>query len=325
MQTPNRSRPSRVSNATTMTPDTTPLSTANKIRSFMQDFTIETTPGQAAKLGSYHGILREGATVAVTFLPGSDYRDTVVTAARLRNEGFEPAPHFAARSIPNADEFNDFVTRCVGEADVQHVVALAGGVDNPVGPYDSSMAILETGIFDKHGITKIGVAGHPEGSPDIGDDMLREALTWKNALAERSDAEFYIATQFVFEAEPVIAWDKAIQADGNRLPIHIGVPGLATIKTLLAHAKACGVGPSMRFLTRQAMNVAKLLTLSAPDKLVTALAEYRASDPNCGITHAHMYPLGSFKKTADWSYAVSDGAFRMNHDNDGFELEQPIS
>ncbi|MEM9602756.1 MAG: methylenetetrahydrofolate reductase [Pseudomonadota bacterium] len=293
------------------------------VQAFMRDFTLETTPGQAAKLESYQGILREGTTVAVTFLPGSDYRDTVKTAARLRAEGFEPAPHFAARSIASRDEFNDFVARCAGEAGVNHVVALAGGVDNPVGPYDSSMAILETGIFDKHGIAKVGVAGHPEGSPDISDALLTEALQWKNALSERTDAELYIATQFVFEAEPVIAWDKAIQAEGNRLPIHIGVPGLATIKTLLAHAKACGVGPSMRFLTRQAMNVAKLMTVSAPDKLVTALAQYQATDPDCGISHVHMYPLGSFKKTADWSYAVADGAIRMNAKRDGFEVDLP--
>ena len=61
-------------------------------------------------------------------------------------------------------------------------------------------------------------------------------------FAERSGAELYVVTQFCFEAEPVIAWDRRIQAEGNRLPIYIGVPGLATIKTLLAHAKACGIG-----------------------------------------------------------------------------------
>ncbi len=290
------------------------------ITDLMRDFTLETTPGQAAKIESYDGVLRRGTTVAVTFLPGSDYRDTIKTAARLRAAGFEPAPHFAARSIANAAEFEDFVARCVGEAGVDHVVALAGGVDNPVGPYDSSMAILETGIFDKHGIKNVGVAGHPEGSPDISDALLAQAIAWKNALAERSDADFYIATQFVFEAAPVIAWDKAIQADGNRLPIHIGAPGLATIKTLLAHAKACGVGPSMRFLSRQAMNVARLMSVSAPDKLITALATYKANDPHCGISHVHMYPLGGFKKTADWSYAVADGAITMNAKEDGFAV-----
>ena len=37
-----------------------------------------------------------------------------------------------------------------------------GGSREPVGKFDSSIQILETGFFD--GI-KIGIAGHPEGSP----------------------------------------------------------------------------------------------------------------------------------------------------------------
>ncbi len=295
-----------------------------KIQALMKDFTIEVTPGQAAKVENFSDHLRPGCTVAVTFLPGSDYNETVATAARLRKEGFNPAPHFAARSIKNEAEFTDFVARCAGEAGVDHAVALAGGVDTPLGPYASSMDILESGIFDKHGIKTIGVAGHPEGSPDITDELLKQAIAWKNSFKERTDADLYIATQFVFEADPVIAWDKAIQADGNKLPIHIGAPGLATIKTLLAHAKACGVGPSMRFLTRQAANVTKLLKVSAPDKLVTGLAEYKATDPNCGISHVHMYPLGGLKRSAFWAYETADGNFKMNKDNSGFDITKSL-
>lgn len=301
----------------TATPMTTPI---ERIQNLMRDFTIEVTPGQAKKVEAFSDHLREGCNVAVTFLPGSDYNETIETAKRLRDEGFVPMPHFAARSITSQAEFEDFLGRCVNEAGVDSAVVLAGGVDKPLGPYDSSMALLETGLFDKMGIKQIGVAGHPEGSPDINDEMLKQALAWKNSFAERTDAHVYIATQFVFEAAPIIAWDKALQADGNKLPIHIGAPGLATIKTLMAHAKACGVGPSIRFLTRQALNVAKLMTVSAPDKLITELAEYKATDPNCGIDKVHMYPLGGLKRSAFWSNAVVDGQFKMKSKGDGFDL-----
>ncbi len=114
----------------------------------------------------------------------------------------------------------------------------------------------------------------------------------KNAFAERTGAEVYLVTQFCFEAAPMIAWDRRIRAEGNRLPVHIGVPGLATIRTLLAHARACGIGPGVGFLTRQARNVTKLMTVSAPDRLIGALAAYRAGDPACGIAGVHVYPLG---------------------------------
>jgi methylenetetrahydrofolate reductase (NADPH) len=186
------------------------------------------------------------------------------------------------------------------------------------------MAILETGLFDKYGVKTIGVAGHPEGSPDIAPDILRAALAWKNAFAERSDASLYIATQFCFEAAPIIAWDKAMRADGNRLPIHIGVPGLATIKTLINHAKACGVGPSMRFLTRQARNVAKLMTVNTPDRLLLDLARYKALDPDCGIARLHIYPLGGLKRSAAWTNAVADGAFELTPKGDGFKITREI-
>lgn len=282
-----------------------------QIVDFLGGFSIETTPGSAAKIPDYREYLRPGATVSVTFLPGSDFADTVATAKRLKEEGFDPAPHFAARSIPGKAAFEDYLKRLQGEVGVTEAVALGGAVDQPVGDFDSSMQLLETGLFDAYGIKRIGLAGHPEGSPDISDTALAEALTWKNAFAERSDAEFYLATQFCFEAAPIIAWDRQIREAGNRLPIHIGVPGLATIKTLINHARACGVGPSMRVLTRQARNITKLLTVSAPDRLIADLALYRATDPDCGIRKAHFYPLGGLRRSAKWAYAVADGHFTL--------------
>ena len=282
-----------------------------QIVDFLGGFSIETTPGSAAKIPDYREYLRPGATVSVTFLPGSDFADTVATAKRLKEEGFDPAPHFAARSIPGKAAFEDYLKRLQGEVGVTEAVALGGAVDQPVGDFDSSMQLLETGLFDAYGIKRIGLAGHPEGSPDISDTALAEALTWKNAFAERSDAEFYLATQFCFEAAPIIAWDRQIREAGNKLPIHIGVPGLATIKTLINHARACGVGPSMRVLTRQARNITKLLTVSAPDRLIADLALYRATDPDCGIRKAHFYPLGGLRRSAKWAYAVADGHFTL--------------
>lgn len=304
--------------------DVTADETKQQIIDLVQDFTVETTPGSAAKIADYRDHLRPGTRVAVTFLPGSDFADTVATAKRLQEEGFQPMPHFAARSIPSRQALEDYLKALADVTELRHVVALAGAVDKPLGPFESSMAMLETGLFDKYGVETIGVAGHPEGSPDISPQALREALIWKNRFADETDAQVYIATQFCFEAAPIIAWDKAMQAEGNRLPIHIGVPGLATIKTLINHAKACGVGPSMRFLTRQARNVAKLMTVNAPDKLLLDLARYKAYDPDCGIARIHVYPLGGLKRSAAWTYAVADGDFEVNAKGGGFKVLRDI-
>ena len=295
-----------------------------QIVDFVRDFTIETTPGSALKIPDYREHLRPGTTVSVTFLPGSDFADTIATAKRLKQEGFAPAPHFAARSIPSRAVLADNLKRLQDEVGVEEVVALGGAVTNPVGDFESSMQLLETGLFDAHGIKKIGLAGHPEGSPDISDVALAEALRWKGAFAERSDADCYLCTQFCFEAAPIIAWDLAIREAGNRLPIHIGVPGLATLKTLINHARACGIGPSMRFLTRQSRNVTKLLTVSAPDRLIADLAYYKATDPECGIRRAHIYPLGGLRRSARWVHAVADSAFTMQKGARNFAVDRDI-
>lgn len=294
------------------------MSTKKHVRDLFADFTLETTPGAAKKIPDYREYIRPGEKVYITFLPGSDFNDTIAVAMRLQNEGFTPIPHIAARSVPNKIFLETAIRRCVEEAGVQRFLVIGGAVEHPLGEFDCTAQILETGLLDKYGVKSIGLAGHPEGSPDITDEAIKAAVAFKNAFAERTDADLYLITQFCFEAEPVIAWDKVLQAEGNRLPIHIGVPGLATIKSLIGHARACGVGPSMSFLTKQAKNVTKLLTVNAPDKLCVALATYQATDPNCGITGLHMYPLGGLKKTAQWSYAVRDGLFEMNSRGDGF-------
>jgi len=70
-----------------------------RVVAFMRGFSAETTPGGDAKIDDYRAHLPGGTTVAITHLPGADYRDSARVAARLRREGFEPAPHIAARSL----------------------------------------------------------------------------------------------------------------------------------------------------------------------------------------------------------------------------------
>jgi len=292
---------------------------AAAIAGFMDGFTVETTPVSASKVKNFGDMLRPGAVVYITFLPGSDYRDTIAVARRLRAEGFEPAPHFAARSIRSHAEFEDYLARVTGEAGVEHVLTIAGAVDSPVGPFADSMALLETGLFDRYRIRQIGVAGHPEGSPDMSDEAIAKALAWKNGFAERSDAAMHIVTQFCFEAAPIIAWDRRLNAEGNRLPIRIGVPGIAKLSTLLNYAMSCGVGNSIRFLKKQAANVSRLVRPQAPDRLLRELAAYWVEDPKCGIAGVHMYPLGGLRKSAAWSYGVVDGAFDLTQD--GFKVQ----
>ena len=50
--------------------------------------------------------------VYITLLPGGDYTKTAEKAADLVNKGFNPVPHFPARSIVDETQLKDYVSRC---------------------------------------------------------------------------------------------------------------------------------------------------------------------------------------------------------------------
>ena len=50
--------------------------------------------------------------VYVTMLPGTDYREVAEKADELIKSGYNPIPHFPARSIKDLNELKDY-TKCV--------------------------------------------------------------------------------------------------------------------------------------------------------------------------------------------------------------------
>lgn len=294
--------------------------TIEDIAKSASDWSIEVTPAGAIKIESFASILEEGTTVNVTFLPGSDPLDTIATAKRLADDGMNAVPHIAARSLQNKEQLDDLLKRMTSEANVHEVLVIGGGVDNPVGEFDCTMQILQTGLIQKYGITHIGVSGHPEGSPDISADQLAQAISQKNEFARKEGLSLYMETQFCFDPAAVLAWEKTIRQAGNQLPIRIGIPGPATIKTLFRFAQISGIGPSMRFIAKQARNVAKLMTVQSPHELLAGLAEGMAADNKCLLQHFHYYPFGGFAKTAAYAKAVEQGNIRLLPKG-GFEVQ----
>jgi methylenetetrahydrofolate reductase (NADPH) len=120
-----------------------------------------------------------------------------------------------------------------------------------------------------------------------------------------------LVTQFSFIADPVIAWDKSI-ASINKLPIYIGLPGLAKATTLLKYAVDCGVGPSLAAFSKHAGQLTKLLTVSAPDEQLVALAKYKSENPQSKITGLHFFPFGGLKRTTDWLKKLAEGNFELS-------------
>ena len=281
-----------------------------KVSAFLSDFSIEVMPRTAEKVEDFRAILPSGTRVYIAHIDGTPIEDMVATAKRLANDGFQVMPHFPARSIKDSATLGDWIARYQGEAGVKQALLLAGGVPKQQGDFESSMQLLETGLFDKCGFTNLHVAGHPEGNRDIDPDggmaNVTEALRWKNDFAGRTDAQMAIATQFAFEADPIIKWADDLQAAGITLPIHIGIAGPAKLQTLIRFAIACGVGPSLKVLQKRAMDVTKLVLPYTPDDVVSKLAAHKAANPDFAVTNLHIFPLGGIKSSATW--AQTNGA-----------------
>ncbi|WP_232825341.1 methylenetetrahydrofolate reductase [Albibacillus kandeliae] len=272
------------------------------LSTFLEGCSAEVMPRTLAKLPEVDDLFPRGTRVYIAHIDGTAIGEMVATARRLRDAGYEPMPHIPARMIPDRATFECWVRVYAEEAGVTQALVLAGGLTTPLGPFESSMDLLGTGLFDRFGFRRLHVAGHPEGNRDIdtdgGEREAMKALAWKQALADRSDAEMAIVTQFVFDAAPVIGWARRLSAAGVTLPIHVGLAGPARLQTLIKYAVACGVGPSLSVLRKRAMDVGQLLLPYAPTELAQSLAEAAADLPN--LAQAHLFPLGGISASADW-------------------------
>ncbi len=290
---------------------TAPVDAAAALPGFLRGYSIEVMPRTAAKVARFADVLPAQTRVYIAHIDGTPIDDMVATARRLSDEGFAAMPHFPARLIADQATLEDWILR-YRDAGVREALLLAGGLDAPKGAFHSSMQLMETGLFDKHGFNRLHVAGHPEGNrdidPDGSDRNVIEALRWKQAFSERTDAEMAIATQFVFEADPVIAWADRLGAEGVRLPIHIGASGPAKLQTLIKFAIACGVGPSLRVLKRRALDMSKLLLPFEPTEMLAALAAHKAANPAFGVEQVHLFPLGGVQVAAEWANGVIGSA-----------------
>ena len=214
--------------------------------------------------------------VYITMLPGNDYKEVASKATELVKSDFNPVPHFPARSIKNQAELKDFVTRCKNGGVKQALVI--GGSAQPIGDYHCSLQLLETGLFEG---LKIGIAGHPDGFPDISDSDLEKAMNDKKHYAN------YIVTQWSLDVSPIAKFISK-----QTLPVHVGITGPLKLSSLLKFANIVGAKNSINFLKS---NVAKAVDLLKPRDPNNLIEKLKGSTENF-----HIYTFGGLKETNKW-------------------------
>ena len=214
--------------------------------------------------------------VYVTMLPGNNFKDVANKAKELVQSGFNAVPHFPARSIKNLNELKEYVSMCK-DFGVKQALVIGGSAD-PVGNYHCSLQLLETCLFKG---MKIGIAGHPEGSPDISDSSLEKAMEDKKPFAD------YIVTQWLLNPEPITKFISK-----QNLPVHVGITGPLKLTSLIKFANIVGAKNSLNFLKSNASKALDLLKPSDPNDLISKL---KSSTGNF-----HIYTFGGLKETNEW-------------------------
>lgn len=294
--------------------------TASKeaVQRCVANYSVEVTPMAAKKIADFANVegLQPGTVVNVTFLVGSDIEDTIGLCKRLQDSGMNAVAHVPARGFASLQDVEAFLAR-LSDCGVREVLVLGGGADQPLGSLSEAMQILESGLLQKYGFERIGVAAHPEGHPDVSNSIMQDAMLRKAEWAAANGMDLYYETQFCFEPEPLIQWEdhvrgllkKRLGENAKLPPVHLGVAGPAKIHNLIKFATMSGVGPSIRFVSKYATNVLKLATTAAPDELCVGLAAHQTSEPTCLFQRLHFYTFGGLKPTLKWANAVVGGEF----------------
>lgn len=287
---------------------------------YVRDYSIEITPHDSGRLDEIKAVLVPGTAVYVAHPPGTPITDIIQLAGRVQKLGLRAVPHIIARKLESRGQLEEALATAQGFG-IDHALCVAGDITAAEPVFNSSLEVLETGLFSKYGFREVGVAGHPEGSKAIGEARVEQALNGKAAFAKAADFNVYIATQFTFDPEGIVAWETATTAQGVTMPIHIGMPGPASLRQLAKFAMLCGVGASMRMLTSRTAAMANLLSTQAPDEMITYLARHRGAHPDSRIKKIHFFAFGGVVKTARWANAVLSGRFVLNSQATGFRVE----
>ncbi len=292
-----------------------------RIMELVADCSIEVTPKTWAKQPEVSQLLPRGTRVYIAFLPGEAWAEVARTAAEIRAAGLTPVPHCPARTILDEAELAAFLA-ALQAVEVDQILVIGGSGERPRGAFAGTLALLRTGLLEAHGIRVISVAGHPEGqpAPPPPAEMARHDQKWQAATARGAAGR--LVTQFLFDPAAILAWERRLRAEGNPLPIHVGIAGPASLKTLLNYGRLCGVGNSLRFLTRQPGSLLQLTRTTYPDGMIAALAAGLAADRDSRIERLHVFPFGGLMRTAGWLAAVRAGRFTLQPDRQGFAVDE---
>jgi methylenetetrahydrofolate reductase (NADH) len=266
----------------------------------LEDGSLEMPARAAADLQAAQPFLRPGTRIYVPSLIGEPESALKHAVEAIHRHGFEPVPHIAARRIRARAEIREQLHEMVAEYGVRRVMLIAGDIAQPVGPYEDSLGLLEDGTLGGCGLSEVGLAGYPEGHPQIDHNHQNEAMLRKVEAARAQHLVPSIVTQFCFAPARIVEYCSEIARLDPGIKVYAGIAGPTNPVALLHFARRCGVNASRRALSKLGIGIARLAVQTDPTKQIQGLGRYVRGRSSCRLAGVHLYSFGGLLRTARW-------------------------
>jgi methylenetetrahydrofolate reductase (NADPH) len=291
--------------------------TVDDIAAFMRDCSFEATRPSLREVEALARLLSPGARIYLTAVPGRPLEEMEAAAESVARAGLTPVPHLSARYFPTLEAVDAHLRALVAGAGVREIMLIGGDLAQPRGAISHALAVIESGLLERHGLARVGLAGFPDGHPSIGEDELEANLVTKLAALQQRGLEGEIVTQFCFDARPILRWMDWLRGRGVHAPVRVGFAGPTSLLTWLNFARRCGVKASAEALASRSGLVRHAFKAVAPDPLIRSIAGAAASGRIEGA-RPHLFAFGGLEETARWALAPMNGAIRLDKDG-GFD------
>ena len=265
--------------------------TRSAIAEVLENARFEIIPLKNAVTQASH--LPSGSVITVTASPNKGMEATMDLAAELAEAGFDVTPHLSARLHRDRAHLVTTLDRAA-ELGLRRAFVVGGDHLHP-GEFFDGISLLRAMEEIGHPFEEVGIPAYPEGHPVIPDAKLEEALSEKQPYAH------HLATQMCFDAQAIRSFLSGARSRRIGLPAFLGVPGVGGRLKLLEISARIGVGDSVRFLTKNARVVTRLLGPGGydPGELLEDLGDSLV-DPLLGIEGLHIYTFNRCEATEAW-------------------------
>ena len=232
-------------------------------------------------------------TVTITSSPRRGIEATLSLAEKLAETGYSVVPHLAARLVRDAAHLQEIRYRL--SAIGGRVFVVAGDSQEAAGEFPDSVSLLEAIAAGSPAMNEIGVTGYPERHSFIDDDLTIQAMWDKRRLAT------YIVSNLCFDVRVVKRWVARVRKRGVKLPVYIGMAGVADPAKLLRVSTRIGLSDSARFLRGHSNWLLRMIQPGgyAPDRFATGLMPELAR-PDLKVAGIHVFTFNEVEPTEAW-------------------------